>query len=115
MRWVTDASSIVEPTGTTAFALLTVSRIGRAAGSGDVTVSYQTQDGTATVADGDYPAQAGNVTILDGHVTAVVPVRVNDDDDFIVRAPPWAVVFATCLATDTPLPNARPRSSRTSG
>lgn len=44
-----------------------------------VTVNYQTQDGEATVADGDYVAASGSVTFAAGETSKVVNVTVNGD------------------------------------
>ncbi|HEX8311981.1 MAG TPA: Calx-beta domain-containing protein, partial [Chthoniobacteraceae bacterium] len=45
----------------------------------EITVRYGTQDGTATVADGDYLASAGTLTFAAGEQTKEVTVTVNGD------------------------------------
>ena len=45
-----------------------------------VTVGYTTNDGTATIADGDYVAASGTVTFLADETAKTVDVTVNGDD-----------------------------------
>lgn len=51
----------------------------RAAGPGDLSVDYASEDGTATLADADYQAVSGTVTFLAGMTEAFVDVLVNGD------------------------------------
>jgi len=44
-----------------------------------VTFDYATADGTATVANNDYAAKSGSVTIPAGAITATIPVTINGD------------------------------------
>jgi photosystem II stability/assembly factor-like uncharacterized protein len=46
-----------------------------------VTVKYKTSDGTATVADGDYVAASGTLTIPAGQSSGTINVTVNGDTD----------------------------------
>jgi hypothetical protein len=50
-----------------------------AASATPVTVAYATSDGSATVADNDYLAASGTLTLAPGTTTAVVPVQVVGD------------------------------------
>ena len=45
-----------------------------------VTVSFATQDGSATSADGDYQATSGTATIAAGATTTTVTINVNGDE-----------------------------------
>jgi hypothetical protein len=49
---------------------------------GDVTVDYTTNDGTATVADGDYDANTGKLTFTAGQTTKTVDVIVHGDTTY---------------------------------
>src|SRR5207244_3594616 len=49
------------------------------ASSDTVTVDYTTNNGTATVADGDYDAASGTVTFDPGQTTQTVDVTINGD------------------------------------
>ena len=44
-----------------------------------ITVDYASNDGTATVADGDYAVTSGTVTFLAGQTTKTIDVTVNGD------------------------------------
>ena len=46
-----------------------------------ITVEYQTQDSTATVADDDYVAASGTVTFMPGQTSRPLPVEVVGDTD----------------------------------
>ncbi|MGE5179757.1 MAG: Calx-beta domain-containing protein [Bacteroidota bacterium] len=50
-----------------------------AASGQNVTVQYQTSDGTATVANNDYQAASGSITILAGSTSGVITVNVVGD------------------------------------
>jgi hypothetical protein len=50
-----------------------------AASTHDVTFTYGTQDGTATVAGNDYTAASGTITILAGQTTATINVPIKAD------------------------------------
>lgn len=58
--------------------MITVSRSGGTAG--DVTVDYNTSDGSATAGD-DYAATAGTLTFLDGETSQTFAVGIVDDAD----------------------------------
>src|SRR5262249_47798910 len=45
----------------------------------DVSVAYQTADGTATIADNDYAGVSGNLTIPAGMTSTTITVSVNGD------------------------------------
>jgi Calx-beta domain/CHRD domain len=65
--------------GTTTYTF-TVTRTGTlAAGSA---VNFTTQDGTATIADGDYQANSGTLNFLSGDTTKTITVLVNGDTKF---------------------------------
>lgn len=73
-----------------------------------VTVDYTTQNGTATITDGDYIATAGTLIIEPGVVSAAIGVLVNGDtkpeanETFqVVLANPDAATLATATATGT--------------
>ncbi|MCZ3389078.1 MAG: Ig-like domain-containing protein [Actinomycetia bacterium] len=67
----------------------------------DVTVDYDTSDGTATTADVDYVAAAGSVTIPAGESVATIDVTVNGDttiepnEDFAVTISTTSSVLIT--------------------
>lgn len=46
----------------------------------DISVSFETQDGTARVEDGDYVASAGRLVIPAGDTSAQIQITVNGDD-----------------------------------
>ncbi len=46
----------------------------------DLSVSYETQDGTARVADGDYVASAGRLIIPAGSLSAIIEITINGDN-----------------------------------
>jgi fibronectin-binding autotransporter adhesin len=46
----------------------------------DITVSFMTQDGSATTADNDYVGQTSSVTIIAGFTTATISITVNGDN-----------------------------------
>jgi len=64
-------------TGTTSF-IFTVTKTG----VGPASVSFQTQDGTATIADNDYQAASGTLTFNSGDTTQPITVLVNGDTTF---------------------------------
>ena len=55
-------------------------RLSRADSANPVTVSYATEDGTATVADGDYTAASGTLTFDAGDTSKTVSVALVNDD-----------------------------------
>jgi hypothetical protein len=74
-----DVTKAEGNSGTTAFDFaVTLSN----ASSETITVTYATQDGTATVADLDYQAAAGVVTFAPGTTTQTITVQVNGDTKF---------------------------------
>jgi uncharacterized repeat protein (TIGR03806 family) len=75
---VSDAS-VVEGNSGTRNLTFTVSL--NAAGLSDVTVSYSTSDGTATVANLDYLSASGTLTFAPGETSKTVSVTVNGDTD----------------------------------
>lgn len=71
------STAITEDTGGTTVVPFTIKL--SAAAATNVTVHYQTIDGTAKASAGDYVATSGTATILAGSTTTVVPVTVNGD------------------------------------
>ncbi len=92
-------------TGTTTFAFpVTLS----AAAATPVTVQYATADGTATVADDDYVAAAGTLTIPAGSTTGTIDVTVVGDTKFeadetftVTLSSPAGATLAAAAATGT--------------
>lgn len=76
---ITDASVTEGDSGTTN-AVFTVTLSG--ANNQTVTVAYQTADGTATIAGGDYQAASGTLTFAPGETTKNITVLVNGDTKF---------------------------------
>lgn len=70
--------TISEGTGGTTNAVVTLTRTG---GSGDFTVDYATQDGTA-LAGSDYTATSGTATFTGGSNTATVTIPISPDGVF---------------------------------
>jgi hypothetical protein len=75
---ITDVT-VTEGNSGTVVAAFTVSL--SAASNEIVTVDFATADGTATVANGDYEAQAGTLTFAPGETQQTISVMVNGDDD----------------------------------
>jgi hypothetical protein len=74
----------------------------------NVTVQYATEDGTATVADNDYVATSGTLTIPPGQASGSIPVQVNGDtklegnETFIVHlTSPVNATIANALGSGT--------------
>ena len=65
--------------GTTTQASFTVTML--LVSSQQVTVGYETVDGTATVADADYVAANGTLTFVAGETSKVIAVQVSGDDN----------------------------------
>lgn len=77
---VADTSVLEGDSGTTSAGFLV--QLSRPADAGGVTFDVTTQDGTATVADGDYDALAATgVTIPEGESQLLVQVTVHGDTD----------------------------------
>ncbi len=74
---INDASVTEGNSGTVAAQFTITSSV--AAPAGGYVVSYSTGDDTATVANNDYLAASGTVTILQGQTTATVDITVNGD------------------------------------
>ncbi len=82
--------------GTTTTAEVLVTLVGL--GGREVSVGYTTVDSTATVADGDYVASGGRLTIPAGNVTGTIAITVNGDD---TSEPDETFVLALFNATTT--------------
>ncbi len=74
---INDASVTEGNSGTVAAQFTVTSSV--AAPAGGYIVSYSTGDDTATVANSDYLAASGTVTILQGQTTATFDITVNGD------------------------------------
>ncbi|MFN2526610.1 MAG: Calx-beta domain-containing protein, partial [Actinomycetota bacterium] len=75
---VNDVSHSEGDTGTTTFAVLTVSLSVPA--TNPVSVNYETEDGTATIADGDYASTGGTLTFDPGETAKTISIAVAGDD-----------------------------------
>ncbi|WP_416673345.1 Calx-beta domain-containing protein [Egbenema bharatensis] len=72
-----DNVSVLEGDSGTTIATFTVSLSNPSYQS--ITVNYATQDGTATVADGDYLSQTGQLTFAPGETSQTIAITINSD------------------------------------
>jgi ELWxxDGT repeat protein len=77
-----DSTAVAQPEGNSAATPVVFPVTLSLAKSDPIEVSYQTSDGTATEADGDYVGASGTLTFAPGQTVSYVTVLVNGDTDF---------------------------------